>query len=302
MYFACSPPNRDTLSSELIASFQKVSLAFGGLLQLYAIVDAGFESPLARWARNHGVSIGEKSSLAAIKNHLPFVIPLSEAPSAREVSRLIGAAKRSPMISFVASRSDATKLVRDLQALLVAHTDDGMRWPLRFADTRVLPVFLGELAHAESRHVLTTDIHAWWWPRRDGQLDAFLNTATAKPAAPTNRHLELSDRQFDHMMNAAMPDSVIARLHQACPDILDLYAPHENHGRVSAALEVLISKGFDSAELQLRWAALALSFRQALEDIPELVAALAEAPSDGDLLARIDQLPDEVWAAQDVTP
>ena len=121
MYFACSPPNRDTLSSELIASFQKVSLAFGGLLQLYAIVDARFESPLARWARNHGVSIGEKSSLAAIKNHLPFVIPLSEAPSAREVSRLIGAAKRSPMISFVASRSDATKLVRDLQALLVAH-------------------------------------------------------------------------------------------------------------------------------------------------------------------------------------
>lgn len=72
--------------------------------------------------------------------------------------------------------------------------------------------------------------------------------------------------------------------------------------RLSAALEVLISKGFDSAELQLRWAALALSFRQTLEDIPELVAALAEAPSDGDLLARIDQLPDEVWAAQDVTP
>ena len=301
MYFACSPPNRDALSSELIASFQRVSLACGGLPQLYAIVDAGFESSLARWARSHGVSVGEKSSLASIKNHLPFVIPLCEATSEREVSRLIGAAKASPMISFVASRSDATKLVWALQALLVAHTDDGMRWPLRLADTRVLPVFLGELARAESRHVLTTDIHAWWWPRRDGQLDAFLNPTASTSPDPAIQKLELSDRQFARMMNAAQPDSVIARLHQACPDILDLYAPYENHGRVSVALELLASKGFDSAKLQLRWAALALSFRQNLEDIPELVAALAEAPSDEDLLARIDLLPDEVWAAQDLT-
>ena len=302
MYFACSPPNRNALSTELIASFQRVSLASGGSPQLYAIVDAGFESRLARWARSLGVSVGEKSSLASIKSHLPFVIPLSEAPSEEEVSRIIGAARQSPMISFIASRCDATWIVRELKALLVAHTDDGMRWPLRFADTRVLPVFLGELARAESRHVLTTEILAWWWPRRDGQLDAFLNTATSKPAAPTGRQLELSDRQFARMLSAAQPDSVIARLHQACPDILDLYAPHENHRRVSAALEVLTSKGFDSAELQLRWAALALSFRRSLEDIPELAAALADAPSDGDLLARIDQLPDEVWAAQDSTP
>lgn len=301
MYFACSPFDRDIAAAELIASFQNVLPDIDTPLHLHAIVDAGFESSLARWARNRATSVGETSSLAAIKNHLPFVVPLGEAPSAKEISRLIGAAKRNPMISFIASRTDAKGLARELQQLLIAHTDDGMRWPLRFADTRVLPVLLGQLSGAKNHHALSADISAWWWPRRDGRTDVFINTGTAKPSGPENQRLELSDKQFANMMNAAQPDAVIAQLHQACPDILDKYTPHENHGRVSAALKVLISKSFDSAELQLRWAALALSFRQSLETIPQLAAALTEARDVSELLARIDQLPDEVWAAQDST-
>ena len=294
MYCACSSPDSRLLAEALVSSFHDLSTSDRSL-RLFAIVDAGFDSRLARRVRREALSIGQDSDLADMQEHLPFVLPLDGAPTVEQLAALQLETKGLPMLSFVATAISAEVLVRELRRFLIARTEDDARWPVRFADTRILPVLLQGLTCDPTKRDVPATLVAWWWPGRDGRLEAFLNVAVSSRAnASENAELALSDLQFARMMSAAQADAVLAKLHRACPELLDRHVPHENHARVSAALELLDARRFDSAELQLRWATLALSLDQRRGDTSILANALAKAKDADDLLARIDELADEV--------
>jgi len=293
MYFACTPPHIGLAAEALRTSFQERQ-AGNESLRLHAVVDCAFDAPLTRLARRTGASVGEGSHLDALKEHLPFVCPLEEPPAHTVIADLFAKARGCPMLSFIAAPVDAAALAGRLQRLLIARTEDDTRWPLRFADTRVLPVLLGELnaPHGNGAR-LPAEVAAWWWPGRDGTLDG------RSFASPTSRvansdedapELAVDEAQFARMMNAAQADAIIAQLHQACPDILDGRLPHENHAHVKAALDLLPPRGFDGAGLHLRWAALGLGFRQDPRNVAVLKEAVAESATADDLLARIDRI------------
>lgn len=296
MYFACSSPDPRLLAEALLSSFHELSLSKSdGTLRLFAIVDAGFTSRLGRRVRREALSIGKDSDLADMQDHLPFVLPLDCAPTVEQLAILQLETEGLPMLSFVATPISAEALVRELRRFLIARTEDDTRWPVRFADTRILPVLLEELTRDPAKHDVSEVLITWWWPRRDGRLAAFLNVAgSSKPDASENAELALSDSQFARMMSAAQADAVLAKLYRACPELLDRRVPHENHATVGAALEMLDARRFDSAELQLRWATLALSLDQRPGEISLLANALAKAKDADDLLAHIDELADEV--------
>ena len=296
MYCACSSPDSRRLAEALMSSFHELSLSESDrTLRLFAIVDAGFASRLTRRVRREALSIGRDSDLADMRDHLPFVLPLDSAPRVEQLEALQLETEGLPMLSFVASPVSAEDLVRELRRFLIARTEDDARWPVRFADTRILPVLLEELTRDPAKYDVPEALAAWWWPRRDGRLAVFLNVATSsKPDASGNAELALSDFQFARMMSAAQADAVLAKMHRACPELLGRHVPHENHAIVRAALELLDARRFDSVELQLRWATLALSLDQRPGEIPLLANALAKAKDSDDLLAHIDELVDEV--------
>jgi hypothetical protein len=293
MYFACTPPRIDLAAEALRTSFQKRQ-AGDDSLRLHAVVDCAFDAQLTSLARRSGAPVGKGSRLDALKEHLPYICPLEAPPALQAIEDLFAKARGCPMLSFIAAPVDAAVLAGGLQRLLIARTEDDTRWPLRFADTRVLPILLDELNAPQGDGArLLAEVAAWWWPGRDGTLGgrsfAFRTPGVASSDEDASE-LAVDEAQFARMMNAAQPDAIIAQLHQACPDILNGRLPHENHAHVRAALDLLPPRGFDGAGLQLRWAAIGLGFGQDPRRVAVLTGAVAESATADDLLARIDRI------------
>ena len=200
------------------------------------------------------------------------------------------------MLSFVATPMPGIELADSLKQLAIARTADNTRWPLRFADTRVLPVLLAELRAAHNEPAFLANLPAWWWPGRDGSLEGRFADSGKRPPMQMEEvddELPMDDPCFARMMDAAQADGVIDRLYQACPDLLQGHHPHEIHARVDAALTLLSQKGLDASSLQLRWAALCLAFPAPPDSTAILQETLARATTIDDLMKLIDEVVDE---------
>lgn len=292
MYFACSTPDLSSVEADLWASFQShrdASLS----QQLFAVVDMAFDSKLAQRLRygTKSTPIAFGTPLAALAEHLPHLCGPIESRGA--VETLLRGAEGSPMISFIASEVDIDLLTEALKPLLLVETSDGNRWPLRYGDTRILPELLALVT--DSAIPLSPVIASWWWPDRMGKLQVFETDQSKHEQIAPADHLFFDDAQFGWMLTAARPDAIIDQLYQACPDILDRLLPHENFAKVRAALEELPPQCRDSSELELRWCSLALAFDEPLSEIDWFFDVLQTSSSVGELLAHLDDIPDEVW-------
>jgi len=289
IYFACSPPAPKSTAAALWDDFSRLREAMPDL-QLFALIDPAFHSMLSRRTRKEALPLAVATVLDGAAEQLPHLhgpILLQDA-----AADLVAHAKGPPMLSFLASPLPAEALAAKLRPLLLAETEDGARWPLRFADTRIIPVLLDTVPRATA--FLSDAVIRWWWPDRKGVL-AHFDPPGGMPAP--DPILRLDNHQFARMVARAQPDAFIDRIHDLCPDVLDNALPHENYARVANALAQLGAKGFDSAELQLRWSSLALIFRSELDRIAWFAEALSASTSAADLLARLDTIPDNLWPA-----
>ncbi|MCG2577022.1 DUF4123 domain-containing protein [Dechloromonas sp. XY25] len=252
-----------------------------------------FDSKLVQRMRHasKGTPIAVRTPLSALAEHLPYLYgPLKNRGT---VETLLQDAEGSPMVSFIASNVALDSLVEALKALLLVKTNDGNRWPLRYADTRILPELLA--LSSEGAFPLSSAIASWWWPDRMGDLKVFVaDHCNQEDVAPAD-HLFFNDAQFGRMLTAAQPDAIIDQLYQACPDILDRWLPHQNFAKVRSALKELPAACRGSAELEIRWCSLALTFNEPLSNIDWFSNALQVSNSIGELLARLDEIPDDVW-------
>ena len=292
MYFASTVPDAPLFAAELWESLQRLKKK-SSTMQVFALVDMAFDGKLSRRVRHgrKGIAIAATTPLSTLAEHLPHLQgPIN---SQGMVEFLLENAGGKPMLSFVASELEAGLLAQALKPLLLVETDDGKRWPLRFADTRVLPELL-VLAN-ETGLPMPAGIASWWWPDRRGKLGVSVPEEFNAEQTLFPDHLRFDDAQFARMLNAAQPDAVIDQLHRACPDILDRCPPHENFSKVRQALNKLPALCRDSSELDIRWSSLALSFDKPLWEIDWFHGALKESQSTGELLARLDGIPDNVW-------
>ncbi|KHK52917.1 hypothetical protein PI87_19280 [Ralstonia sp. A12] len=191
-----------------------------------ALIDGVFDHGLKPFAAPVPTSplYGPESTLHELASASPYLLPVGRR-SGVDSRALIAAlgihCQGRPMLSFLASWQPADHLVRLWQPCLhPVAADEGSRYLLRFADTRVLPVLPGAMNPAAWAQ-LTAPLLRWSYVDRAGALETLWQAEShVEPATYPSHQLVLPQGDIDRMVDAAMPDAVLDLMDRLSPGSL----------------------------------------------------------------------------------
>ncbi|AMC34083.1 DUF4123 domain-containing protein [Janthinobacterium sp. B9-8] len=269
------------------------SVGYGAL---YAIVDSAFDlkiiKKLKKWP---SIALYQNTELAELGPYSPTLYLIGEDNCAAHIAKLIELCEGQPMLSFIRSACDLAGLKQHLECLLKVYCEDNTEWPLRYADIRILvPLF--DVLTVGQKKILLGPIHSWLIPDRFGKIQNQFgenkNTALWNFEAGV---LKMDEKQFAEMIDAAVPDSILATVRDQYSSILLPYTSGEQFKRVEQGVK-------DAKELQLNGAQeilqIALLQLMAAETTNQSVdyAMFKKRIHDGQELAdAINHLPAAFW-------
>jgi hypothetical protein len=291
MYFATNPP-RLTLPSEIAEEFEQLSAA--PPLHLFALVDCAIDEAFFKDRYQRGLprqSLYADTSLSALGAAAPHLLSAPESEEAREewLRQLFAVCEGKPMISIIASVLNADDLTRHFSPYLIAMTSDAIEWPVRWADTRVLPVLLDALDEQQRSHLLSP-MTRWWAPSRKGNLTSWDGTVN-EPSPAAFRKLPVSDDVFAPLVDEAEADAVLAGLYDTQPDLLVL-DPAECHASIARHLKIADDNGIHAAPSRQHFSALALLLKDDFTQQPAMVELLRRTRRGANYRDEIASLPD----------
>lgn len=266
----------------------------------YALVDGAFDEAMwkkAPWRNLPRQSLYADTDLGPLGDAAPQLVqlPLDAEMLRTTLTALCAHCSCKPMLSLIVSRLEMAALRKHFAPFLKARTEDGMEWPIRWADTRVLPALLTHLS-AACMTALQAPLLVWMCPMRDGALAVWQGGDAASVAAPDFDMLPLDDAGFATLVAQAEPDAILNALHDRQPDVVTRHAPYDCHQRVSWVLQCADEYEINSAPVRHHLAMLSLQLAPGFTQHPAMVAALAEAGRGGDYLAQIRALPESFWS------
>ncbi|WP_369951882.1 DUF4123 domain-containing protein [Ralstonia syzygii] len=285
MYLAIDPCHPDTWLNGLLQTIESAPDA-----HWYALVDGVFDyggKPFASPVQSVPL-YGPASTLHALLPALPYLLPLDRRAGADQralITALGMHCQGRPMLSFLASRQPADELVRLwLPCLQPVVADDGSRYLLRFADTRVLPALPGALNPAAWAQ-LTAPLMHWCYVDRAGTLATLrLAEPHAEPAAYPSEPLILPQSDIDRMIDAAMPDAVLDLMDRESPSVLPTEGKAEAYRRVAQACALAKAHRVDATPDIVQLAICSLATGGAGLRAPELLALLGDSHRAPDAL------------------
>ncbi|MFC7420925.1 DUF4123 domain-containing protein [Iodobacter arcticus] len=269
------------------------SVGYGAL---YAIVDSAFDLKICKQLRKWpSIALYQNTELAELGSYSPTLYLIGEDDSAAHIAKLLELCKGQPMLSFIRSQCDLAGLKQHLECLLKVYCEDNTEWPLRYADTRIL-VSLFDVLTAGQKKILLAPIHSWLILDRFGKIQSQFgenqNTALWNLESGV---LKMDEKQFAEMIDAAMPDSILATVRDQYSSILLPYTSGEQFKRVEQGIN-------DAKELQLNGAQeilqMALLQLMAAEGVNQSAdyAVFKKRIQDGQELAdTINHLPATFW-------
>jgi hypothetical protein len=215
MYFASDKCNEHYFIEALISQVNARPN-----LHWMALVDGAFdfgEKPLPGFAHRHGLY--DNDEMRDLVEASPFLVNLSIENTEvlqSEISSLVRHRKNRPMLSFIASEKKAPEIISGWQRLTNVTTEDGQKFLLRFADTRVTPV-LAEILQPASWAALTELLDSWLYIDRSGLLAELpMKSAGIQPVLP----LILSDKELSALIAHNQPDAIIAEFAERRTELL----------------------------------------------------------------------------------
>ncbi len=114
-------------------------------------------------------------------------------------------------MSWIVSSVGLMDLREHLRSLTRVETEEGLKYVMRYYDTRILPIWYQMLDHLQEEHALGP-ITSWAYMDRDGMpCTLFGHAQTAIPPVQT---LKLTATQGTSLLDAALPDMVMKQLEQ----------------------------------------------------------------------------------------
>ena len=211
-------------------------------LKWFALVDPAQHKALPKALNQFGVSrcLLSHDDNTAVAKVAPHLLQLSsiDTPAVRWIAKH---ARMSPCATLIASELDFENLFDHLSQFLDVQFEDGELMFLAFWDPAILAVLIGQ-ADDLSLHVagpilkpaqaeaLLAPISGWWYYDRDGHLHEI--KAHQKPATLSGDvaplPLQFDQAQTDLMVEASVPDHLLANLQVNAPSVL-LEQPPEMH-------------------------------------------------------------------------
>lgn len=295
MYFAVNKSSADLLSQALMCVQANPS---GG--RWFALLDKAFDhgsKSTLRWPHQTEAIYKGTDDIEAMSPTLLALSTHSSDVLAQEMARLLRHCQGRPMLSFVQTTLEMTDLATAWQDVKWVHTEDGQRFLLRLADTRVLSSFAQALQpHNWER--ICKPLLAWHIVDRVGALQPLktpmcvLNQAeTPKPHEPLGA-FQINDKELASLLDAAQPDVLINALFEQIPDVLPTGPEQAKvHAWVRQACDLAAQRGLDALGDQLALAATAcLTEGRVLAD-PTLPGLLARyQPGQASLADQLAEL------------
>jgi hypothetical protein len=223
MYFAVdqlAPDFFDNLAGAFAAA-----ASINSNLSLFALIDASFEHVVdkkrpSEW-KARATSLYANNEFVRLGDASPFLLPISgDAKEARrELFHVLKDASGIPMISFIACACSIDELSDSFQPFVDVGVDDGQRFLLRFADTRILPVLDGILQDEKNRS-WRSKIEHWWMPDRTGQLAALGAPENGNDFDGQVDKLTLNKKSFDALIDAGESDALLDVIFDQNSDLL----------------------------------------------------------------------------------
>lgn len=265
----------------------------------YILLDAGFDQNLPTafpWRRHVEGSLYDDTRLVGLKAVAPhlFRLPDDSEKQLTWLNELAASCSGKPMLSVLCSALPAQALIAHFRPYLLARTEDSLEWPVRWADTRVLPILIAALTPAERKHFMAP-IHAWSCLDRSGEILEWSGDGLPNPAPADFDYWPLDDARFSHLLAEAETDAIIGALHDTHPDLFDLQEPAANHACIKKHLAIARQCGIESAGSRRHFAMLALTLHDQFIDHPAMQALLQKSCDGADYAAEIASLPAEFW-------
>ena len=303
MYFAIDPAY-PSVPAEIFEALCTLRAHSTEPLALFALIDAAFDEALLanrRWIRQPKFSLYEHTALHGLAAAGPHLVPAPVEPGDQPswLRDIFAACAGRPMLSILASALPAAALRMHLRPYLVARTPDGMEWPVRWGDSRVLPAVLEALEAPQREHLLSP-LQYWWSISRDGTLTSWHGGASPSPAPASFDRLPLSDAVFSHLVDLAETDAIIADIHDTQPDLLRRHGGAASHARVAQHLGLASQHGITAAGARQHFSVLALCREEDFATHPARRAVLDRTREGADYRTEIAALPARFW--QDAAP
>lgn len=271
MFYAIGPFS-DTFQVELEQAIEQIIRAKPDeTIYIYALIDRIFETNRAQMTLTHMAwPLYSGTSLQALIPFSPWLLELPQKKLLRKktIQQLCTWCNAKPMLSFLLSQQTGTELCQHFRPFIRAETSDGKRWPLRFADTRILgPLF--EILTLKQQQELMAPILGWWAPDRSGRLQQL----SASPQNVQNSltcNLTLTETQFNHLLHLTLTDTVISQLYKfddiAKPDEM---CPTEFFNRIDRSVNTALQMGLNEPTPMIRFCYLALKHGEFFYQAPE---------------------------------
>lgn len=304
MYFAIQPADPATparISHDLAAlRAQRPDLP----LHLCGLVDCAFDEKLPtnrRWSRQPRYSLYEHTSLHALADASPhlFAAPGDVADETVWLQDLFMTCAERPMLSILACSLRVEALRAHLRPFLIAYTPDGLGWPVRWGDTRVLPALMDVLP-PDHRKYLLSPFHCWWTSSRDGTLISWPGSACTTVPEPEFDKLPMDDAAFACLVDRAEADAILANIHDTQPDVLRRHHPIECHALVTRHLGIADAYGMTAAGARRHLCVLALCLAADFTSHPTMAETLKRVRDGAEYRTAIADLPADFW--RDVSP
>ena len=297
MYFAQNPasPGVPAEIAGAIAAFSRENPA----LRVYALIDCAHDEKFfASTYRRPAIkrSLYGQTSLDSLGGLAPFLL---QAPTQGErllswLQDIFAICGQRPMLSIMCTELDIDALSRHMRPYLVAITEDTVQWPVRWADTRVLPALLAALTASQREHLLSP-VYGWWAVDRNGNSVAWEGGQNARPEPAGFDQLPLPDAAFASLVEQAEPDAILAAIDDTQPDVLRSLSPAQCHARVASQLKVASAHGIESARDRHHFSVLALLLRDGFVSDPAIADILKQTRLGGAYMPLVSSLPQNFW-------
>ncbi len=253
-----------------------------------------FDTPL--WRRSTRHALYDQTPLAALGNVGLWLVALENSSQAvtESLTALHAQANGKPMWSLLTSTVPANELAPHLRPYLLARTEDGLDWPVRWGDTRVLPNLLKALTDVECNHLMRP-LRSWHYLDRQGQVQSCQGLGQAEVPPPLWRLWEVDDARFQALVDAGEADHILSRIDDVRPDLLRHDTPARIHHQVQACLQQADRGVLNAAPDRQALVMLGLALAPDSLQHPAFQKLLQRTRAGHGYADELNALPDEFW-------
>ncbi|GGZ05396.1 DUF4123 domain-containing protein [Pseudoduganella plicata] len=300
MYFAFEKLSGTALEELIIAVSTQMAYSPGAPHYAYALVDCAFDENLLSHAglkKLLRISLYEGTRLSGFGAASPFLIRLPDGgrEKADSIKLLARLCSGRPMWSIIVAGISLDELKSHFEPFLLARCTDGLAWPVRWADSRVIRPLLNAIKEIYSKD-LTDPFHAWLLPTRSGTVQILPGAAAQRPVL-NYVEMYLTDSQINLIVEECEPDAVIAQISKTQPDILAKHAPGVLYDLVEQQLRQGSQIGLSAAPLRLHFSIFPLILNPGFEKHPEFLKFLENITKGAAYYDEIEKLSTEFWQA-----